>query len=223
METKDFLANGTAISYLKSGQGQAIILLHGNMESNRIFAGIIETLSSNGYMVFAPDTRSHGKSAKVKRLNYNDMACDVKALIDHEKINEPIIFGFSDGGIVGLLLAIKYPGLLKKLFVAGINLTPNGVKPLWRFLMRLMFCFTLSDKMRLLIKQPDITVEQLKTIETPTIVFYAEKDIVKFSDSQIVVDNVKQSKLVFVPKEDHGSYVLDNCKLFDILMANGIS
>jgi pimeloyl-ACP methyl ester carboxylesterase len=219
METKSFNNSGVNISYLKSGQGKPFILLHGNGESNKIFTDICDMLVKD-FAVYAPDTRSHGKSSKVKRLNYDDIADDIKALIDHEKMENPILFGFSDGGIVGLLLAIKYPKLLEKLFVAGINLTPQGVKPLWRFLMRLVYCFTLSDKMRLMIEQPDIMAEQLKTIETPTTIFYAEKDIVKLSHSQIANENIKKSKLVFVPKENHGSYVLDNKKLYNHIMEN---
>jgi pimeloyl-ACP methyl ester carboxylesterase len=217
MENKTLNNNGVNISYTKSGQGQSIIFVHGNMGSKKHFAEMHNLFSSN-FTVYTPDTRSHGNSDKVKRLNYNDIADDIAELIKQEQMQTPIFYGFSDGGIVGLLLAIKHRAILKKLFVSGINLTPKGVKPLWQFLIRLLFCLTFTDKMRLVMKQPNITAEQLKTIETPTTIFYAEKDIVKRIDSQIVVDNVKGSKLVFVPKENHASYVFDNKKLYNLLV-----
>lgn len=220
MENKTFSSNGIKINYAKSGQGQPIIFVHGNMGSNKHFEKMHVFLSQN-YTVYAPDTRSHGKSDKVKRLNYNDIANDIVALIEYEQMEKPIFFGFSDGGIVGLLIGIKHPNLLGKLFVAGVNLKWKGVKPGWRFSARLVFCLSLfgglRDKMRLMMKQPEITADELEKIQTPTIVFYAEKDIVQLSHSQTVIDNVKGSRLVIVPKENHGSYILNNYKLAKLL------
>jgi len=86
---------------------------------------------------------------------------------------------------------------------------------------RVMFCLTFpfkfGDKMRLMLTQPNITADDLKKIITPTIVLYGEKDIVKLADSQVVVDNAANAKLIVIPKENHGSYIADNQKLHNIL------
>lgn len=197
-----------------------MIFVHGNMGSNYFFKDIPNLATD--FTVYIPDTRSHGKSDKVKRLNYNDIADDIANLIKHEQIEKPIFFGFSDGGIVGLLLALKYPNVLDKLFVAGINLTPKGIKPFWRFVTRAVFCLTFpfrfSDKMRLMLTQPNITADQLKTIAIPTTVFYGEKDIVHLSHSQTIIDNIQGSKLIIVPNADHGNYIADNKRIFELII-----
>lgn len=208
---------GMKLSYEKNGTGKPIILIHGNGQSNEFFAPHMQLFATAGYTVYAPDSRGHGKSAKVARLDYDDMAEDIAELIRDEKLQKPTLLGFSDGGIIGLLVAMKYPDILGKLYVAGVNLTPKGVKPMWRFLMRLVFVFTRSDKMRLMIKQPNIKAQQLRAITVPTTAFYAEKDIVKIADTRTVVENVRDGKLVFVPKENHGSYIADAKKLLDLI------
>jgi len=221
MELKTFDSNGIKIHYTKSGEGPPLIFVHGNMGSGAFFKDCHKLFK--GYAIYTPDSRSHGKSDKVKRLNYNDMAEDIVGLIKHEGLEnkKPVLFGFSDGGIVSLLIAIKYPDLLGKIFPAGLNLIPKGINGFWRFVTRLAFTFTFpfkfGDKMRLMLTQPNITADDLKNITTPTTVLYGEKDIVKLADSQAVVDNAANAKLVIIPKENHGSYIADNQKLYNIL------
>lgn len=217
METKEFYNKNTKISYAKSGKGQPIILLHGNLQNNEVFKGLIKMLASDGYAVFVPDTRSFGKSDKVKRLNYNDIADDVKALIEKEQIKKPILFGFSDGGITGLLIGIKYPNLLGKLVVSGINLNPKGIALRYRILMHIIFFFTRKDNFRLMLTQPNITAEQLRRITVPTTVLYGEKDIVDLRQSEEVVENVKHGKLMVLKGENHASHIVDNHKLCKLL------
>jgi len=218
-KTLSFNSNGVSISYTKSGEGPPLIFVHGNMGSNHFFKDCPKLFK--GYTVYMPDSRSHGKSDKVKRLNYDDMAEDIVSLIKHENMVKPIVFGFSDGGIIALKIAMKYPDLLGKIFLAGINLTPKGINGFWRFVTRVMFCLTFpfkfGDKMRLMLTQPNISHDDLKKITTTTIVLYGEKDIVKLADSQAVVDNAKDAKLVVIPKENHGSYIADNEKLYNIM------
>jgi len=223
IEFKTFDSNGVNISYIKSGDGQPLIFVHGNMGSCAFFKDCHKLFER--FTVYTPDSRSHGKSDKVKRLNYDDMAEDIVNLIRHEGLDKrkekPLLFGFSDGGIIALKIAMKYPDLLGKIFPAGINLTPKGINGFWRFVTRVMFCLTFpfkfGDKMRLMLTQPNITHDDLKKITTPTIVLYGEKDIVKLADSQAVVDNATNAKLVIVPKENHGSYIQDNEKLYNIM------
>ena len=198
---------------------KSIIFVHGNMGSGAFFKDCHKLFG--GYTVYTPDSRSHGKSDKVKRLNYDDMADDIVRLIEHEKMVKPILFGFSDGGIIGLKIAMKHPDLLSKLFVAGVNLTPKGINGFWRFCMRTTFCltfpFSLGDKMRLMISGPYIKADDLKAITIPTVLFCGEKDIVKLADSQTVVDNAKDAQLVIIPGENHGSYIENNEKLCNAL------
>jgi len=221
LRTKElsFDSGGVKIAYTKTGEGPPLIFVHGNMGSGAFFKDCPKLFV--GYTVYLPDSRSHGKSDKVKRLNYDDMADDIVRLIEHEKMVKPILFGFSDGGIIALKIAMKHPNLLGKIFPAGLNLTPKGIFRRYRFLTHLVYFFTcctkFGDKMRLMLKQPNIKADELKAITTPTIVLYGEKDIVNLADSQAVVDNAADAKLVIIPKENHGSYIEDNEKLYGVL------
>jgi len=222
MERKETCNGGVRISYIRSGTGHPVILLHGNDEDHSIYSDIIEELSNDGFCVFAIDSRGHGMSDGVDRLRYEDMAEDVMHVIRDEKMERPALFGFSDGGITGLLLSVKYPDALGELIVAGVNLSPEGLAKRTRAAMRFGFFFTRSDKLRLMLTQPDITKEQLSSVSVPVTVFHAENDMVKLTDSQAVAENVKNGKLVFVENETHDSYVKDNKKLYGLLRKHAL-
>ena len=86
--------------------GNPIILLHGNQESHEIFDKLIDKLKED-YKVYAIDSRCHGKSEDTKEISYNLMCNDVIQIIKKLNIVKPILYGFSDGGIIGILVAIK--------------------------------------------------------------------------------------------------------------------
>jgi len=119
--------NGIGIYYEIAGEGPPVILLHGNGEDCRIFDRLVEELKRTN-TVFSIDTRGHGKSDPVDSFHYSDMVEDIVSFIDSLKIERPILYGFSDGGIVGLMLASKYPDLLSGLIASGPNLTPKDMK-----------------------------------------------------------------------------------------------
>lgn len=119
--------NKTKLFYIKEGHGDPIILVHGNNESHNIFLKAITELSQT-HTVYAIDMRGHGQSAPITELHYADMADDVIAFIHQLEIKQPYFFGFSDGGIVGLLAASKQPNIFKKMLLAGANTNPQAVK-----------------------------------------------------------------------------------------------
>ena len=188
--------NDIELYYEKTGQGRPIILLHGNGESLDIFKILLKQLSPN-YTVYAIDSRDHGKSGKVKSLDYRDMMEDVAAFIGQLDIEIPILYGFSDGGIIGLLLAIKYPVLLSKLIISGANANPDGIKTFTAILMKITYFFTRSRKYKLMLTQPNITYTELNTIVTPTLVLAGKKDIVKDEHTKRIAENIPGSVLKF--------------------------
>ncbi len=57
------------------------------------------------------------------------MASDYVALLDHLKIPKTAIVGWSDGGIIGIDIAMHHPDRVTKLFAQAANVTTDGVKP----------------------------------------------------------------------------------------------
>ena len=207
---------GLELYYRVSGQGNPIVLLHGNGQDHTIFRVLIKKLSKS-FTVYAIDSRDHGKSGKVQFLDYMSKMEDVAEFIRVLEVHKPIVYGFSDGGIIGLLLAIHHPDLLSKLIISGANINPDGVKRFFFVLMKIGYFFTRSNKLKLMLTQPDIPEEDLFTITTPTLVLAGRHDVIKESHTKLIASSISGSVLRILPGESHTSYVLHNEKLYGII------
>ena len=208
--------NNINLFYEKTGNGQPLILAHGNSENHKIFDKIIEPLSKK-FCVYAVDTRGHGKSDKVKEFNYQDIANDFVEIIRQLDLHKPVFYGFSDGGIVGLLIASQYPDLLGKLIVSGANVNPKGLKTKLLLLLKVIYFFTRDKKILMMLKQPNISNRELLDISVPTLVLAAEHDLIKTAHTQHIADKIFDCTLKIIPRENHGSYVIHSTKLLNFI------
>ena len=123
--------NGARIFYALYGSAneEAVLLLHGGLGAGEDFGGQIPALA-NEYKVVAIDSRGHGRSTDDEQpYGYHLMASDVMGVMDHLGIAEAAVVGWSDGGNIGLDLAIHHPGRLTRLFALGANYQVSGVRP----------------------------------------------------------------------------------------------
>ena len=169
--------NNVNINYEVYGDGTPILLVHGNSESHKIFDKLIEKLKLN-YKVYAIDSRCHGKSEKTKEISYDLMAKDTICFIKKLNIENPIFYGFSDGGIIGLLIAIKEPNLLSKLIISGANITPYAVNKVFLIITKIVYFFTRNKLFKMMIQEPNIPVQDLQKISIPTYVLAGERDVI---------------------------------------------
>lgn len=210
------LVNNVNLYYEVYGEGKPIILLHGNSETHEIFDKLIDKLKES-YKVYAIDSRCHGKSEDPIDISYDIMSNDIIQFIKKLSIENPILYGFSDGGIVGLLVAIKEPNLLSKLIVSGANVTPDGIKKSDYILSKVMYFFTRNKLFKMMLNEPNITSEELKKINVPTIILTGEKDIIKYQHTKYIANNISNSSLDIINNEKHGSYVVHSDKLYGII------
>ena len=208
--------NGIELYYEKYGKGKPIILIHGNQESHEIFDKLIEKLKSN-YEVFAIDSRCHGKSENPKEISYNLMCDDVIEFIKKLNIQKPILYGFSDGGIIGLLVAIKEPNLLSNLIISGANINPDVFTTFDLLLTKLFYFFTRSKYIKMMLDEPNISIEDLQKITVPVHILAGEKDVIKLEHTKLIADNIKNSTLEIIKNENHGSYIVHSEKLYEII------
>lgn len=208
--------NNVNIYYEAYGEGLPIILLHGNGESHKIFDKLIDKLKHN-YCVYAVDSRCHGKSEKVKEISYDLMSDDMIFFIKKLKIEKPVLYGFSDGGIIGLLVALKEPEILSKLIVSGANLYPSGLKKYMRFFSEINYLFTKSKLTKMMLQEPNISPDELKNIKTQTVVLAGEKDLIIKEHTQLIADSIPNSTLEIIKNETHGSYIVHSSKIYDII------
>ncbi len=158
------------------GKGQPLLIIHGNGGSISNFVYQIPYFSTK-YKVIVADSRSQGKSVDTgDSLTYEMMADDYSALLDAMKIDSADVIGWSDGGINGLLLAIRHPEKVKKLAITGANLVPDTTavpKEVWDMVTpeynsaKLMTNRNAQQEtgwklLRLLVEQPHIPLSDLQ-------------------------------------------------------------
>ena len=208
--------NGQVIYYEISGEGSPVLLVHGNQETHKIFQALIPELSKK-HTVYALDSRGHGQSSTPDAYHYTDMAEDVASLINALDLVKPAFYGFSDGGIIGLITAIRYPGIFSALAISGANLTPAGWKPFTKIPVWLHYLKTKDPLYGLMLKEPHITKADLAKITIPTLVLAGANDIIKQSETKRIAAAIPDAELKILPGENHFSYVVKSPKLFPLL------
>ena len=208
--------NGIHLYYEVCGQGQPVLLVHGNGESHEIFDVAVEELQKT-CQVYTIDSRCHGNSEKTKEISYKLMMEDTAAFIKKKNLKNLVFYGFSDGGILGLLLAIKEPELLSKLIISGANLNPEGLKGVIRLSMKLVYMLKKDPFYRMMLEEPDIKGEELEKIQIPVHVLAGERDMIREEHTRFLADHIPDSTLEILKKESHGSYIIHSPKLAPIL------
>ncbi len=122
--------DGARIYYAVYGAGRPVILLHGGLANQRYWGDQEPALLKGGYEVILIDSRGHGRSTRDARpYTYELMASDVVAVMDRLHIAKAAVVGWSDGAIIGLVMAMKDPDRLTRVFAFAANMDPSGVKP----------------------------------------------------------------------------------------------
>ena len=211
--------NSIRMYYEKCGSGAPLIMVHCNSMSHKIFHPAIKKLSEH-FTVYAVDSRDHGKSTKVKHLHYEDMVQDMYEFINALNIEKPVFYGFSDGGIVGIMLAAKYPDLLSKLIISGASISPESTKALPMFFFKLGAFFVPTDKMKLMLREPNITDGQLESVTVPTCVTCGTHDLIKQSHSEHIAETIPDAKLDIFKGKGHSGYIMYSTKIADYIIDN---
>ena len=204
------------------GQGQPLLIIHGNGGSINDFVNQIPYFSSK-YKVIVADSRAQGKSAdNSDSLKYEMMADDYAALLDAMKIDSAYVIGWSDGGINGLLLAIRHPKKVKKLAVTGANLWPDTsavfqevidiVKP-WYTPLQNNANKTAAQKnqwklVQLLLDEPHIPLSSVQTIQCPTLIIGGDHDVIKEEHTMLIYKNIPNAYLWILPNSGHSTPVV---------------
>ena len=204
------------IAYTVKGSGRPLILLHGNSEDHTIFKEAADVLA-NYFTVYTPDSRCHGQSTDTAELHYRDMADDMIRFMERLDLRDVIFTGFSDGGIIGLIAAAK-SDRITSLITCGANVTPYGVAPWLRLMIKCVYAAAKDKKMGLMLKEPDITDQELQSIKAKTLVCAGSKDLVKLSETEHIASVVPGAKMLILPDETHTSYTVHSTKLADVIL-----
>ena len=122
--------NDIRMFYAVFGEGQPLVLLHGGLANSNYWGAVIPIFVAHHFKVIVADSRGHGRSTRSSQpYSYDLMASDVLALLDYLKIPKTDLVGWSDGGIIGLNIAMQHPERLRRLFAYAANSDPSGVNP----------------------------------------------------------------------------------------------
>lgn len=221
--------NGFKMYYEIYGTGEPLVLLHGNGGSIKGHTRRIEYFKQK-FQVIAIDSRGHGKSIddSNKQLNYVQMADDVSVLLDSLKIKNANIWGQSDGGILGLLLAINHPDKTAKVAAFGANIFP-GKKAIFNEIDQMVMDTLKATKdphtknlYTLLAYQPNISEKDLQKIKCPVLIMSGDRDVIRLEHSIKIFNNIENSNFFVMPGATHfGAY--EKPELFNLVLMSFFS
>ena len=199
-----------SLYYQEKGTGIPFILLHGNGEDGNYFKHQMDHFS-NEYRMIAVDTRGHGKTPRGSApFTMDQFSEDLKNLFEKSELSPAIVLGFSDGANIAMKFAIKYPEKIRALILNGGNFNTKGVKRSTQIFIELgyritkIFAGKSEDAKRnmellgLMVNEPNIGVEELHSIQIPTLVIAGKNDMIKEKHTREIADYISNSELSII-------------------------
>ena len=146
------------------------------------------------------------------------MADDVIAFIEALGLRHPVLYGFSDGGILCLLVALKRPELPERLIISGANLDPRGVKRSLTAMLRVATFFNKDPKLMLMLREPRIPPASLKAVTMPVLVLAGSRDLIREEHTRLIAASLPRATLKLLPGESHGSYIVHSEKIARLIL-----
>ncbi len=203
--------NGIKLYYETYGDGEPLIMLHGNGGSINAFRNQIPFFSQH-YKVIAIDSRLQGKSGgSPNQISYDLMASDFCALLDQLSIKSAYVLGWSDGGIDGILMALNCPDRVKKLAASGANTVPDTTALSRADIDEMKNVVASSSSSakekalnQMMIDQPNIAYAELGKIKCPVLIMAGDHDMIKPEHTLKIFQSIPGASLCIFPDSHHG-------------------
>ena len=198
------------------GRGAPLVLLHGNGEDSSYWKAQIPEFT-RFYRVIAVDSRGHGTSERgTQALSFDQMARDLKAVLDARGVRRAHILGFSDGGNLAIKFALTYPDCVDKLILNGANVQMfSGIKPQVQLPTYVGYgvCAALSrfsrkaahrrDVLGLMVHPYGVCMEDLARLTMPTLLIVGEHDMVRDSQTKEIAAHLPRCRVEVFRDGDH--------------------
>jgi pimeloyl-ACP methyl ester carboxylesterase len=206
--------HGHRISYATRGSGPTLVFLHGGGDSGEhSFVRQLDVFSERHHIV-APDQVGQGRTPEVPGpLSYTAMMQDTATLLEQLKLKHVDVVGFSDGGILALMLAIRHPELVRRLVTSGVNISPDGLvtenleglraddTPTPK---------TIDEKLgHLWATSPtedELSLALLAKITQPVLLVSGDHDVITLEHTLQIFHALPNSELCVLPGTDHGTF-----------------
>jgi pimeloyl-ACP methyl ester carboxylesterase len=221
--------NGISVHYAIYGQGSPVIFLHGGLANADYWGGQVLPVAAH-HTVILMDSRGHGRSTRDARpYGYDLMADDVVALMDQLQIAKADIVGWSDGGIIGIDLAMRHSDRVGKIFAFAANTVTSGVKdgveknPTFAAFIeragREYQAYSATPKeygsfvdqiSKMWAEQPNWNDAQLKAIDTPVLIVDGDHDeAIKREHTEYIAATIPHAGLLILPNTSHFAFLQD--------------
>jgi pimeloyl-ACP methyl ester carboxylesterase len=214
--------NGISLYYEIYGHGPPVLVLHGAgafLESMHHFIAAL----APGHTVIAIDSRGQGRSSDTDApLSYAQMGDDMIKLMDALRIGRADVVGWSDGGIVGLDMAIKHDGRVRRLVAIGANYDANGVEasemspttldahvreiePFYRLIAPGPSHFPVLVKKieKMITTEPHYSLAELGRIRAAVLIVAGEHDMILRRHTDAMARAIPGAKEIIVPGASH--------------------
>lgn len=206
IQLEDFLMH-----YEEKGDGEPLVLLHGNGEDLGYFAGQMEYFRET-YRVIALDTRGHGESERgTAPFTLEQFGRDLYDCLRKMETGPVHLLGFSDGGNIALAFGREHPEMVRSLILNGANLDPWGVKLSVQLpivagygMVSLLAPFLRDCRRKkeiqgLMVREPHYEKADLEALTMPVLVIAGDRDMIRESHTRRIAREIKGSRLIILP------------------------
>lgn len=196
------------LHYTCCGSGEPLLLLHGNGEDGSYFVHQLRDFSHE-FLVCAIDTRGHGDSPMgTAPFTLDQFAEDLLHFMDRHEIESANLLGFSDGGNIALLFALRHPERVKRLILNAANLYPEGLEP-W-LLQSFWDSYEAAKQsdtpearkeaqlLELMIYEPHIDPAALQSLTMPALVIVGDQDIIQKEHTRLIAESLPNARLTVI-------------------------
>ena len=220
-------AGGVHTYYEVVGAGEPLLLLHGGFATIETWGAQTPALAER-YRVYLPERRGHGRTPDLPgRTGYDVMAQDTIAFMDALGISTAHLVGWSDGGNVGLEVALARPDLVRKLVLIGAAANFDGYTPALQAMTAKLTPAFLPASMRQAYDafspdgpqhfpvvfekliavwktEPHHPLADLERVAAPTLVLVGDDDDITVEHAAAMQRAIPDAQLAVVPGTDHG-------------------
>ena len=206
--------HGHRIFYAVRGSGPTLVFLHGGGDSGEhSFARQLDVFSEHHHIV-APDQVGQGRTPDIPgALSYTAMMEDTAELLRTLKLRNVDVVGFSDGGILGLMLAVRHPELVRRLVISGVNIAPEGLRPEDLEELRATQIpkpKTIDEKLaHLWFTSPteaELNLGLLANISQPVLLISGDRDAITLEHTLKIFHALPDAQLCILPGTDHATF-----------------
>lgn len=222
--------NNTKVYYEEYGKGTPLLLIHGGTVSINCFRKVIPDLSKQ-FRVIAVDTPGHGRSQQADSMSYQLMADYFSKFIDELKLDSLYVVGWSDGGIITILLSADRPDKIKRAIVSGAQFDHSGYTESGK---QFVYSFSpdvvekgwgswvknyrenaykgndwrdfISDLKKMWDEKTYVPYDKVKRITARFLIVLGDRDIISIAHGNEMYNSIKGSEFLVLPNTTHSVF-----------------